>query len=254
MEWLFDLLINYKAVLIALFRVSGVFLIAPIFSSTNVPMIFRIGLSFFLSLVVAPFVSVAAFDYSTLQFVFILLKEVLIGYAIGYIIYLFFSAYYIAGQIMDMQVGFGMVNVFDPLSNIQVPILGNLFYIMTILFFFIFNGHHKLIEALVYSFQSIPTGTWIGQANALGLIVNTFANIFAIGFKIGLPIIAALFITDIILGILARTVPQMNVFVVGMPAKLLAGFLLLTIIISVYFAQIEVFFEKMFEALWELIR
>lgn len=254
MEWLFDILINYKAILIALFRISGLFIISPIFSSNNVPMLFRIGLSFFLSIAVAQYVDVTAFDYHPVIFVWILIKELIIGYCLGFVVYLFFSAYYIAGQIMDMQIGFGMVNVFDPLSNVQVPILGNFMYLITILMLFIVNGHHRIIEALARSFQTIPMGTWIVKTEVLSILINTFVNIFVIGFKIGMPIIVALFITDIILGILARTVPQMNVFVVGMPAKLLAGFLLLSIIIPVYFGQIENFFQRIFETLGEIIR
>ena len=241
--------------MLALFRISALFIISPIFSRNNIPTTFKIGISFFLSLLVSQYIDIGFTENLTMiSWVWLFIKELIIGYSIGFIVYLFFSAYYVAGQLMDMQIGFGMVNVFDPLSNAQVPILGNFFYLMTVLLLLIMNGHHKIIEVLIYSFKKIPVGTWIINESTIQELTNVFVNVFMIGIKISLPIVAALFITNVILGILARTVPQMNVFVVGMPAKILVGFLLLIVIIPVYFGQIDNFFQKMFETLGEWLR
>ncbi len=140
-------------------RITGLFVISPIFSRRNMPGAIKIGFSLMLALILINTLKVQDIHIqynNILEYVGIIAKEFLTGLTLGYVAYLIFTAVHFAGQIIDMQVGFGMVNVIDPVSNIQVPITANFYYIMAMLLFLVCNGHHVLIKALFESFNTIP--------------------------------------------------------------------------------------------------
>ena len=155
---------------------------------------------------------------------------------------------------MDMQIGFGMVNVIDPMMGGQVPMMGNFFYILTALFFLMIDGHHILFKALFESYSIIPLGGFAFSATLLTNIVNVMAVTFLIGVQISIPILAALLMTEVGLGILSRTVPQMNVFVIGMPLKIGLGLLTLYFMFPVFFKVMLVLFDKMYAYLYLIMR
>jgi flagellar biosynthetic protein FliR len=154
------------------------------------------------------------------------IREVLVGLSIGMGATMILSGIQKAGQIADTQMGLGLANVIDPMTNTQVSVMGQFFYTVAILVFLAVDGHHMLIQALVDSFSTVP----LGQAHftpALGTkMMSLFSQMFFIAFRVGAPIIGALFITNMVLGVVARTVPQMNVFIVGMPLNLGVGLLI----------------------------
>jgi flagellar biosynthetic protein FliR len=141
----------------------------------------------------------------------------------GYITYAVMSAIYVAGQLIDTQVGFGIANVMDPISNIQIPLTSNFYYIFIILVFLLLNGHHMLVRALFQSFEAIPVGQFAVTGEFLTLTISVITTMFLVAIKISAPIIAAIFITDIVLGVLSKTMPEMNVFALGMPLKIIIG-------------------------------
>ncbi|HEX2947125.1 MAG TPA: flagellar biosynthetic protein FliR, partial [Clostridia bacterium] len=141
----------------------------------------------------------------------------------GFIAYITYNAIYIAGEIIDMQVGFGIVNVMDPMSNIQVPVTANVYFIISMLVFLSINGHHMLIKALFDSFTTLPVGTAKFNPGITDTFVGLFSSVFSTGFKIAAPIVATILIADIVLGTISRMVPQMNIFVIGMPLKIIVG-------------------------------
>lgn len=241
------LLNGFDVFILILIRMTGLFVTAPIFGRRNVPVFLKVGFSFFLALILVNTVTLPKPDYfnNIYEFVLLVLKEFLVGVTIGYVSYLVFSAIYLAGQLIDMQIGFSMVSVLDPMSNIQVPVSSNFYFIISMLIFLSINGHHLLIQALFKSYSLIPLGSAGFSQNLMNDIMRLFGTIFIIGFKISAPVIAAILITDVALGVISRTIPQLNVFVVGMPLKIALGVFVIIYSIPVFTQIVSWMTDKM---------
>ncbi|MDD2619651.1 MAG: flagellar biosynthetic protein FliR, partial [Syntrophomonadaceae bacterium] len=175
-----------------------------------------------------------------------LVVEILIGYTIGFIAYLVLATIQLAGQIMDMQMGFAIVNVVDPQSGTQIPLMGNFTQIFALLIYLVINGHHYLIQALVQSFRIIPVLGLSLNHDFFDLLLEMSIKMFVIAVKISAPVLVSVLISDIAMGFIARTVPQMNVFIVGMPLKILLGFVTLFIMLPVYLWLFGSLFNEFF--------
>ncbi|NJD02745.1 MAG: flagellar type III secretion system protein FliR [Ruminiclostridium sp.] len=224
---------------------TGLFVVAPIFGRRNIPAYLKIGFSLLTAIILVNTVQIPSPDTydSMLQVALIIIKEFIVGITIGFVAYLVFTAIYVAGEIIDMQIGFGVVNVIDPISNIQVPITSNIYFILTMLVYLSVNGHHALIKALFDSYTIVPLGHAVFSASIMENLMGLFGNIFTIGFKIAAPIIAAILITDIALGTISRMVPQLNVFVIGMPLKILVGIVILLVTVPMFLYVLEGLFK-----------
>lgn len=231
-------LTTLETMILILMRMTGLFVIAPIFGRRNIPTYYKIGFSFILALVLVNIVDFPKKGYgdNLIQYGLLAGKEFLVGITIGYVAYLVFTGIYLAGQLVDMQVGFGMVNVIDPVSNIQVPVTSNIYFMISMLVFLSLNGHHYLIMSLLESYKFVPVDAAQFGKGLMGDIINVFSSIFVLGFKIAAPVIAAILVTDIALGVISRSVPQLNVFVVGMPLKIVMGIAVVIITIPVFVA------------------
>lgn len=250
------LLNGFDLFLLVFVRMTGLFVVAPIFGRRNIPTYFKIGFSFFIALILVNTSVLQAVQYhdSIPAYALLIMKEFLVGLSIGFIAYIAYTAIYIAGEIIDMQIGFGVVNVLDPISNIQVPVTSNLYFIISMLIFFTINGHHMLIKSLFDSFTSIPVGTAVFDASLYNGVLGLFGTVFAIGFKIAAPIVATILIADVALGTISRMVPQINIFVIGMPLKILVGLLILIITIPMFVAVMESVFKLMESGTVEYIK
>ena len=254
-NWLINFPDKIAIFLLIFIRMLSLFVITPVFGRKEMPAYMKIGFAFFCTIIIAPMMSNTELEYSNIiEFAGLVLKEMLVGLIMGYVSFLVFSALYVAGQIMDMQIGFGMVNVIDPMMGGQVPMMGNFFYILTALFFLMIDGHHILFKALFESYSIIPLGGFAFSATLVTNIVNIMAVTFLIGVQISIPILAALLMTEVGLGILSRTVPQMNVFVIGMPLKIGLGLLTLYFMFPVFFKVMLVLFDKMYAYLYLIMR
>ncbi|WDV47709.1 flagellar biosynthetic protein FliR [Clostridiaceae bacterium M8S5] len=246
---------NYIIFLVVLIRISGIFVISPVLSRTDIPMQAKVAFTVFISVLVVFFVRVDQQINVTLANMFyIVFKELLVGITIGFISYLFFISVYIAGQVIDMQIGFGMMNVFDPHSNSQVPITGSMYHIYALLVFLMIDGHHWLVKAIVHSYEVVPIGSFIINDEIMDLILRTFSQSFLIGFKISTPVVATIFLGNILLGIFAKTIPQMNVFVVGMPLKIVIGLGTMYLIIPVLFTVLQNIFADMQTIIYDMFK
>lgn len=236
---------GFDAFLLIFIRMTGLFVVAPIFGRRNIPAYLKIGFSFFTAIIMVNTITLPASDtYSNiLQLGLIISKEFIVGITIGFVAYLSFTAIYVAGEIIDMQLGFGVVNVMDPISNIQVPITSNLYFIMSMLVYLAVNGHHSLIKALFDSYTLVPLGTAVFNESLLNNLLAVFGYIFAIGFKIAAPVVAAILITDVALGTVSRMVPQLNVFVIGMPLKIFVGIVVLVVSVPMFIYVLEGLFD-----------
>lgn len=155
------------------------------------------------------------------------LRELLVGIIIGFITLLTFAVIQLAGRFVDMRMGFAIVNVADPIHGTTLPLMGQYKNILATLIFLSINGHHILIRAVHDSFLIVPPGSIVLTNRALSLIIRKSSDLFLLAFKVALPVIATLFIVDLILGFMARTMPQLHVFVVGLPIKITLGLVIL---------------------------
>jgi len=248
---------SFPIYLMVFFRIIGFLIIAPLFSSRNVLSMMKAALAMLISILVVPTMVDTPFltiESSLLLFFIYALSEFAIGLSIGFIATLFFDSINLAGQLIDMQMGFGIVNVVDPQSGAQMPVMGTFKYFLTMFFYLSINGHILLLDALMKSYQIIPLGNFTVDMSLMNFIIYVTTNLFVIALKIALPYVGALFATDFILGIIARTVPQMNVFMIGMPLKIGIGFVLSIVIIPLYIYILSAFFEKSFTDIYTLIR
>ncbi|NLJ79157.1 MAG: flagellar type III secretion system protein FliR [Tissierellia bacterium] len=244
---------NYEIFLLVLIRTSGIFFISPFFSSQNVPNTIKIGFSMMISLLLAVVLDTDA-NFTNTGFMLLVFKELMVGVIIGFIGYVFSATFYIMGQIIDMKIGFGMVNVMDPQHRIQVPIMGNFYYILAFLILLSINGHHSIINALVDSYEFIPIGEFIFNRDIMDVLVNLLSETFIIGFRLSIPVVAIIFLTDLLLGMLARAIPQMNVFMVGMPLKILIGFVIIGISIPLFYSIVVGMHNSMVEKIYIFLK
>ena len=247
---LYELLQGHiAAFLLMLTRISGIFLISPFFGSMNIPMFFRVGIALAMSVVLFPVVDglgTPETPPSIIMFGAAVLGELFIGWLIGFVAYISFAAITMAGKVMDMQVGFAVVNVVDPTSGQQIPLLGSFLYNLAVIILLVTNGHHMLIAALVESFRAVPLAGLEANISLALIIANFTGTIFLTGMKIAMPITFAILLTNVGLGILSRTMPQMNIFVVGIPMQLMIGLFVLSMIMPFYVLFLDVLFNEMY--------
>lgn len=251
-----SVLLNQTSFFLLVFaRITGLFSSAPFFSSRNIPVYVKAGTSLLISYIVFPMV------FSTNTFIpetfgaygLLVASEFLLGLIFGFVSYLIFYAAQMAGHLIDLQIGFGIVNVFDPQFGQQIPLIGNFQFILALLVFLVINGHHVLLTALISSFKLVPLTGVIFHPSLADLFIELFAGIFIIAVKISLPVLVALILTDVALGILARTMPQMNIFVVGIPGKLIIGIFTLSVGLPFYVYFLEVGFNAMYQNVYRLL-
>lgn len=246
---------SLESFLLILARLSGLFLIAPIFSSRQIPGRVKILLLVVLSATMAYFIPVKyAFTIPNgAYFVAALIVEMAVGFTVGFVAYVVFAAIQLAGQIMDMQMGFGIVNVVDPQTGTQIPLMGNLTQMLALLIYLGINGHHYLLQAIAQSYKVIPVLGFHFNRGLWDLLLEISVYMFVIGVKIALPFLAALLTADVAMGFIARTVPQMNVFIVGLPLKILLGLFTLLVLLPLYIWVYGILFARFFEYLDNVI-
>ena len=215
-RWLFLYLLVFS-------RVGGALAAAPMFGSLNVMPPVRIGLTALTALLLAPVVGPAPAVMGLWDGVLALIAEFVVGVMLGLLTYFVFVAVQLAGQIVDIQMGFGIVNVIDPVTSNQVSVMGQVKFLIAILVFLAVDGPHMVLGALGDSFRLIPLGE--GSLGSAGWQVfsGRFGDVFTLAFRFSAPVMGALFLTNLALGVLARTVPQMNVFIVGLPISIAVG-------------------------------
>lgn len=240
-----DFIPSFPAFLLIFVRVTSFFLMMPLFSYRTIPASHKIGLGFFLSIIM--FSSVGAPEIAIDGTYFLLImKEALVGLLIGFIAALMMSAIQIAGGLIDFQMGFAIANVIDPQTGAQSPLMGQYLYTIALLFLLTVNGHHLLFDGIFYSYNFVPIDQVVvpfGNQNMAEYIIRAFNKMFIIAFQMSLPVVGSLFLVDVALGIVARTVPQLNIFVVGLPVKIAVSFVVLIAVLGVLMMVISDLFS-----------
>jgi len=256
-----QLMINENIYLffLILSRYLGMMLLTPVFSSQVIFYQAKVLIALSLTIFTFPLVSgmyPAIYPESNLLVIVEIISEVSIGLFMGLTVFLVFSAVQLGGQIIDMRMGFRIANVVDPFSGANSPVIGQLNNIFVTLLFLALNGHLYLVRHLYESFEIIPPGRVNFSSQLWQYFFRRSADMFVLGVKIALPIAGAIFFIDIILAFLARSVPQMNLFVIGLPIKIMAGLILLFILMPVlnnYYSEIIMNVINEIPALFRLI-
>jgi len=223
-------------------RVGVVFSLAPFFGSEIIPRRVMAIIALFLSLILLPVTPPLAIDtqaLNVLTLLMYLLHEVLLGVSIGLAVQVIFAGVQIAGELMGYSIGFSIVNVLDPVTGTQAPITSNFFYILAFLLFLALDGHHMFIKAIQESFTLAPIGVGLPRPGFYQAALRYAADMFVIGLKLAAPVLGALLIINVALGLISRAIPQINIFIVSFPIMIAMGmiFIILTIKMTPFFLQ-----------------
>lgn len=232
-EYTFSL-IDFEILLLIIVRISCLVSVAPFFSTKDVPARAKIGLSVFVAILIFGTVDHSAVGYTgVLGYAVIVLKEGITGLLIGLAANICNSIILFAGNIIDMDIGLSMAQQFDPQTNSQVTITGNLYNYFILLLLLATNMHHYILQAIVDSYQVIPVNGQIFQLDSMLItMIRYMGDMYVIAFRIILPVFACIMILNCILGIMAKVAPQMNMFAVGIQMKVMVGMLVLFITVS----------------------
>jgi flagellar biosynthesis protein FliR len=221
--------------LIVLMRVSGIMILAPFFSSQTVPAHVRIAFALVVSFLFAPSFPLRSIpaDLNLSTIATVLPSEILFGVLLGFAATCVFAGFQFAGQVVSFQLGFSIVNVIDPQTQVESSVFSFFQNYLGLLFFLLINGHHWFLLAINQSFSLLPVGGVHLHASFMEYTIRLVGEMFVIGLRIAGPVIAVSVITDVVMGVIGRTAPQINILIVGMPLKTLVGFGCLSV--SFYF-------------------
>jgi len=237
-------------------RVGSILLTLPIFNSRNIPVLFKMGLSFTVSLVLFPILNLDDLPLrpGLIPFGIGVISEVLIGVIIGLSVRTIFAGVQLAGQLVGFQMGLAMANVIDPTSSDQVPLLAQVNNLIALLIFLVIDAHHWFLRALVESFRLVPPFDFELSSSLVEQFTALAGNMFVIAVKVGAPMIAVLLLMSVAFGLAARTVPQMNIFFVAMPLKIIVGLLFLTFTVPYFVSLLEMIFNGLGKDILRLLQ
>lgn len=226
---------------LVLARVAGLFMAIPMFGARLVPNRIKALLIFALALLIFPIIrphAIPAADDS-LSLMLLVLRESLIGLTLGAISQFVFAAVEFCGQMVGIQMGISIAAQFDPTTQNNVPTMAIFQGALATLIFLALGVHHFFIKGIVESYQLIPLGAWHTSGGLLKFLIDASTGIFVIGIKLAAPVSVALLATSVALGIVARSFPAMNVFMVSMPLNIGIGFLILGISLPVFLRVLQ---------------
>jgi flagellar biosynthesis protein FliR len=242
-----------EAFLLVFVRIATMLSLFPIFGSTTIPLQVKVGLSLFIAVLVfiaAPGLHTlaphAGYGPSVPLLFLLIIKEVLVGLTIGFVSAFLFASVQFAARLIDMEIGFGMVDLIDPMSEESITVMGQLWIVVFTVVLLLINGHYFFILAIEKSFAVIPLADAHMRFGPIAShLIDMTGQVFVLSLKLSAPIYVTLIMTEMTLGIVARTAPQINVYFVGLPGKILIG--IVTTVIA--FPMLSVLFKKIFEGM-----
>lgn len=210
--------------LIVLFRIGGMTVSAPMVSSAAVPARIRVALSFVISLMVFPIVLPKIPSSMALDTVLVaVFSELMIGLTMGLAVGLVFLGINLTGMIIGQQAGLALASVINPMQDTQSTIIGQIYFMVTLMIYLAIGGHRVLLRALLETFETIPPGSFHFDQSMLLLIGDMLTSAFQLAIRLAAPALAALFIASLTMGFLSRTIPQLNILTVGFPVRIVVG-------------------------------
>lgn len=213
-------------------RITGMIIFNPILGRKSVPNVIQFGFAMAVSLFAINYMDdINVMNFTTIEYILMLLQGFAIGFVIGFITQMFLSVFQITGQLVDMQIGLSMASMYDPSTNVNVTVTGNLLTAMYAMLFFVSNTHLALINVMVQSFQIAPVGTSVISSQVGVFIIELMTSIFLYAIQLAIPLIITELIVEFAVGILMRLVPNINVFVVNLQVKIIVGLIVIITII-----------------------
>lgn len=220
---------QFLVFLVLFVRCTALVVAAPVFGHQSIPVQTKVALGAFLSFVLYPVVSHSApqIDAQLLAFFVLIIQEALVGLLLGFAVGILLAGIMYAGEIISFSIGLSIANIFDPEGSQQTPVIGEFLYLLVVLMFLLLNGHHFVLEALQLTYAAVPIGTFAFSQPLADKVIAFGSLMFVVAVKCAAPLMVASFLTNVALSILARVMPQMNIFVVSFPVTIGVGLVVL---------------------------
>lgn len=236
-------------------RILGLIAAAPLFNNRVIPARIRLSVGLVVTVAVIPALPpMPEIPVQSWHALLVLAQQALIGIAIGFMMRLFFAIVDLAGEMIGLQMGLSFALFFNPQTGGQSSVVAEFLGLLNLVIFLALNGHLMLLEIIATSFEWLPIGGAMPQSSAWALVVRYATVMYTLGVLLALPMVAALLITNIALGVLTRAAPQLNLFAVGFPVTLSMGFCVLLFSLSLFAPMAQRIFERAFAAINELMR
>lgn len=240
----FELDITLLAVTAALAVRFGVLAATlPLLDIRSVPPLWRVALAISFAAALAPGIArsipVGSVSLAWPALVMEAVRSLVVGALLGFTINLVFTAVRYAGSIVGMQIGFAIVNSYDPMSNSQISVISQLYYLLAVLLFFVTGAHQILVAAMYQSCIVVPPFSSGDPVGGAWFLVREFGTVFTLGLQIAAPVVIVLLLVSASMGVIVKTVPQLNVLVVGFPIKIGVGLIAVGLSL-VFFKQVTV--------------
>lgn len=229
---------------LVLCRIAGLFTALPIFGGRRLPTRIKVVTVLAITLVCLPTLHIARPEMPSDVFGIglLVIQELMIGLTLAFITQIIFAAVELSGQIIGLQMGFSISSLIDPNMGNQMQIMSVMQSLLASLFFLSLNIHHSFIRAISDSFTIIPLGGWKMNEALLQFLVKSTSDVFILGIRLAAPVMVTLLLTSVVLGIMARAFPQMNVFMVSFPLNIGLGFMVLGMTLLLFFHVLEIAF------------
>jgi flagellar biosynthetic protein FliR len=246
---------TFVSFMLVALRVSAMLFSVPFFGSNVIKAQIRFLFAILVALVIFPTVTPMPYGDLALGILIVMMfKEVLIGVCIGILSHFLFVGAQLGGQIAGMQMGFSIVNIMDPQTNTQLSIISSFLNIGMLLLFIAVGGHYLILGAISESFRFIPLGAGDIDPLAFEYIAKLFSFIFLTAVKIMAPVLMTLLMFSVVMGVIGKLAPQINLMIVGFPAKIAIGFLVMALSMNYFYIVFEKFLHRYFEEIANIIR
>lgn len=259
MEWITVQANQIQFFLMVFVRVSIIIALLPVFGSQSIPTLLKIAFALIFSAIlyntsVKYTINDLHMNFTIGSFIFQIIKEAGVGFVVGFAASFLFAAVQFAGRLIDTEMGFGFVELVDPFTDETVTVWGQLQVILFTILFLLFNGHYFLLLGIERSYELVPLLKVNFHFGPLSVMVTKMiGDIFILAIKLAAPIYVPLLLTELSMGVIARTVPQLNIFFVGMPLKIVIGLTTAIIVLP----ALAIFFQKLVanltQDIWRLL-
>ncbi|MEJ9280188.1 flagellar biosynthetic protein FliR [Ureibacillus thermosphaericus] len=250
-----EIIPQFSVFLLMFVRISAFFVTVPFFSYRTIPPQLKILLALMLAWMMYYTIQTEVIPIDG-NYILLIMKEAMIGLIIGLAATIIISIVQIAGGFIDFEMGFAMANIVDPLTGAQSPMMGQFFNLLILYLLIATNGHHLILDGIYYSYQFIPINHFpnFGDAGMAEFTVKLIAVVFSVAFQMSAPLVAALFLLTLAIGIIGKTVPQLNIFIIGFPLKIIVGFLVLFISMGIMIEVMQKVIELMITVMREFMQ
>ena len=247
---------EFIIVLLIFLRILAAFVASPIYGHQSIPPLVKVFLSLIISYIVYLTLdkSKIVVEYNMAWITTNAIKEIINGLILGFMLNFVFNGISYAGYLIGFDMGLSMSEVLNPIDNTSENVVGNIFFYASVVLFFLINGHHYIISGLVYSFSAIQIGKFTINEPVYQLLIKYSGTVFIIAVKIASPILVSFFLIKIAEGIIAKVIPQMQVFFVAQPLTIGIGLLLIISLVPIYLYVIKYLLKGYEDNMYSLIK